>query len=303
MALLMVLLMIATLATIVVATQEQWFHVFSRSRTLQQQLKDKWLLLSAESVMVHHYSALLSAPVMAPSLAGRQPDLQSDGHTFTVVIRDLQACFNLNSLFYLAEKKEAREKERRGGAGCRPAPRPFPEQIFLRLLIATGSDETVAEQILSEIKESAQISGRMFADISELRAMKSLNRQQWQALAGQLCALPDTRLRINVNGLQPSQALLLSALLNLPLSAEEVKNLLDTRPKAGWATLEALKKGQSPQGVGAQMVKAQAYLALNTEFFEIKIERHGRQLYPLRSWVRRSEEKFNVFRRQFGMSD
>ncbi|MCX8958085.1 type II secretion system minor pseudopilin GspK [Erwinia psidii] len=333
-ALLLVLLMIATMSAIAIATQEYWMHAFSRGSSQQQQIKQKWLALSAENILIHHYSTAFSAAVLRPSLIGRQPPLQLDGNTFNVAVRDFQACFNINALFNEKKKgKSPRENVNSSSSddgevddsnitgdndgntalhGNEPetaettkttAALTFPQQVFIRLLMSSGREEAQAREILAGIITLADRQGRRFADITELRLTGVFSPTEWRTLAGQLCALPDDQLKINVNGLNASHSVLLAALLDASLNEKEVEELLSARPKKGWHTLKALQQLTVPEGIGEKFTKAGSFLSLNSEFFALEIEIDHQQPFMMRSLIQRSDKQFNVYRRQFGMSE
>jgi len=311
MALLIVLMIVATMAALATVMQEHWLQSFSRSRVLHSRMTDKWAVLGAEAVIRHHYAQALSAPVLRPASVGKMTWLKLDGLVFNVAVRDLQACFNLNALFGNDKKTAKRNSvatgentgsEQQEDAAKEPE-KDYAQQVFIRLLVNSGSEEEQAKSVLAAIMENSRLSGRKFADISELRIAKTISRHQWRNLAKMLCVLPDSRLKISVNGLQEEHFPLISALLDIPFSKEAMTRWIAARPQQGWSSLKALKMAGLPEGSADALEKIKEHLTFGSEYFELRLEQRKTQSLPLRSWLSRTGSDFTVIRRQYGLSE
>jgi len=320
MALIMVLMMIAIMAALVTATQQYWLQAFSRSGNLHSRMQDKWAVLGAESVIIHHYSEALSASVLRPKNTGKMSFLKLDGHIFNINFRDLQTCFNLNAMFDEGKKTAPQQEHNSVDADevadssfDQPAStmqendnataKNYAEQVFIRLLQNTGSKEEEAKAIVDYIQDNSRKTGRMLADITELRQARVISPKQWRALSGMLCVLPDTRLKISVNGLTKKDLPFVSALLGTALTQQELDRWLAARPQKGWHSLEALKNACLPEESVTALNRIKEHLSFNSDYFELKIEQRDTSAWPLRSWIKRSDSGFTVIKRQYGISE
>ena len=166
------------------------------------------------------------------------PPLALDAVGFIEIqARDLNGCFNVNAL--AARPKEADpgesgeeegEGEGEGDAESRDSPSPEDAKLggarhlgrFKALLRDLGIDEQVAEAALDWMDEDQEVSqtrldagaedneylgqdpayrtsDRRLAHISELRLLKGLAQADFERLAPHVCALPTSKLKINVN--------------------------------------------------------------------------------------------------------
>ncbi|PLR30997.1 type II secretion system protein K [Chimaeribacter californicus] len=161
-------------------------------------------------------------------------------------VRDDQACFNLNSLGNTPTENQE--------------DMPYNQQVFESLLLMNGVTKAQAGIIIDSIadyidsdtlvrsagaeddyylreKPPRLTANQPFFSVSELSQIKGMSPKLYQALQAQLCALPSTQQRININTLTEQQGPLLSALSLEQFSAEEAIKLLAKRPKMGWVSL------------------------------------------------------------------
>jgi general secretion pathway protein K len=91
--------------------------------------------------------------------------------------------------------------------------------------------------------------GRMLADRSELRAIRSFDIARYNAVKRWLCALPSTVAQpINVNMLRPSDAPLLVGLLKGQVSKQDAQRAIEERPLAGYADLDEFWRNEAFAG-------------------------------------------------------
>ena len=182
MALLIVLMIVATMAALATVMQEHWLQSFSRSRVLHSRMTDKWAVLGAEAVIRHHYAQALSAPVLRPASVGKMTWLKLDGLVFNVAVRDLQACFNLNALFGNDKKTAKRNSvatgentgsEQQEDAAKEPE-KDYAQQVFIRLLVNTGNLVTEGAVAIDSKRAIAAYSHRRRAASLDLRALREV---------------------------------------------------------------------------------------------------------------------------------
>ncbi|MBS0971554.1 MULTISPECIES: type II secretion system minor pseudopilin GspK [Yersiniaceae] len=177
-----------------------------------------------------------------------QPQKMSPGSGLTIEwqVRDDQACFNLNTLGNAPTDTQDEA--------------PYNQRVFEALLLMNGVTKAQAGIIIDSIadyidsdtlvrsagaedeyylraKPPRLAANQPFYSVSELSQINGVTPKLYQALQGQLCALPSTQQRININSLAEQQAPLLSALTLEQISTEEAVRLLAKRPKMGWAAL------------------------------------------------------------------
>ena len=166
------------------------------------------------------------------------PPLALDAVGFIEIqARDLNGCFNVNALAARPEEAGAGESGEEEGEGEGEADAESPDSSspedaklggarhlgrFKALLRDLGIDEQVAEAALDWMDEDQEVSqtrldagaedneylgqdpayrtsDRRLAHISELRLLKGLAQGDFERLAPHVCALPTSKLKINVN--------------------------------------------------------------------------------------------------------
>lgn len=287
MALLMVLLIIASMSVCVSLTQTHWFSFFQRTVSFQSASEVRQQLAGAESVLVSRYRRVLANPVLQPSYPWltRWHSMELDGQHGQFLVRDLQACFNLNAI--LAQG---------AGAGAETV----PQQLLRHLLVATGSDSNTARQVVASLVAQKQQEGKGFADVSELRLSMLLPASQVTRLRSQLCVLPVMDLKINLNGLTQRHEPLLAALLSAadePLSASA---LLALRPQAGWQSIDQFMASLEDDALRQQLENLSPFLSTGSDFYEFTLRMDSQPFAQLRSQVRNQGRSFTVFRRLYG---
>lgn len=296
MALLTVLLLLAVMVALAALASERWFFSFQYSLQLHQRLQGKWFAAGAEEVAggLLRLDALddMRHTHLSQRWATLAQTLPLEGGQLQVRIHDAQACFNLNAL---------------GDDGARA--------VFIRLLTLNGVEAPVAQGIAAAAadwiengdeprptgakdseyaaREPPYLTAQQpLWDVSELRQVRGVSAQLYNALRPLLCALPVETVAININTPGAEQWSLIAALSD-EVAEDDVRRWLAQRPGAGWQTLEAAFSGLKP------LAGQRRYLTLNSEFFYVDVTANTDEAaYRQRSLLQRSRGKINVLWRQ-----
>lgn len=229
-------------------------------------------------------------------------------------IHDKQACFNVNALTRLPNTNNNGQ-------------RPYLLKVLVYMLQEEGIDNYQAEVIADSMKEfvdsddqimtqsgveSATYAGfkppyyapnTMIADHSELRAVNQVSGPAMKVLNKIMCAIPSTDLLINVNTLQPEQALLLTGLFQPALSLNDAVDVLENRPRDGWKDVDTFLN-QSQINTISPDIKSQAspFLTVTSQYFELDAQiKVDDSRVRLRSLIYSSDKKTTeIIRRRFG---
>lgn len=318
MALLIVLMIIALMMVIAVAINERGFTAYQRTQFVQNSQQGKWFALSAEQMV----GLILRADARDDSThthlsqywaTGLHTSPQ-EGVTLNISVRDARACFNLNALVNETQNNSSTESL------------SYPAQVFMALLIQLSVDELQATQITASLQDwldsdtiprqygaedSVYAAARPpyltanqpMQDISELRLVNGISAEIYQKLTPYVCALPDNKLRVNINTLTAAQSALLSALTLNKTGREQAENMLTTRPRNGWndvnAFLAILTSGQENSSEASSL---QSSLTVNSDYFLSRIDvSMGEQHYILHSLLYRHEGAVRTLQRTTGI--
>jgi general secretion pathway protein K len=197
-------------------------------------------------------------------------------------VRDLQSCFNLNSL----------SVGQQGDSGDDLANQPYPVKVFRTLLTLLEIDEYEATQLTDAVRdwtdsdtvlvssygaEDAYYEGlsqpylpanQKMLGVDELRAVRGVSGKLYARLAPYVCALPNDKLLVNINTISPDQPELLAALYLGKISVDDAKGVLKDRPRKGWqskaemTSLPALAAGSGIKGLNEAIdVKSDYFVA------------------------------------------
>lgn len=286
MALITVLLMLAFMAALAVASQRQWRMTMQQNQLLQQQQQRKWTVLGAEQWLLKHPPGIAS---------GKSAGLMMENEQVYYRWQDRQACFNLNALSMPTHDNGWRTRA---------------QHIFARLLQQHGLTESQIVDVLAAI-DNHWLSSRnrnadpFLDDKSQLRELAALSKLHWDTLASQLCTLPSTRLQININALTDRQIPLLMAMLDGHFNQEELQSILSRRPQSGWNTVDdfirVLPKIGNTLASGLQSVAV-----TQSEYWELQVwsagERHAAPVV-LRSQLQWKNSRLQQLYRQHGISE
>lgn len=208
--------------------------------------------------------------------------MKETGNTLTWQLHDVQNCFNVNVLADAPADTLATPS--------------YPVQVFTALLLNAGTDRFTSEELAHTIADyidnddsprfhgaeddyyqtrtpPRQTAGQRLFLKSELRHVKGMTDKIYWQLAPFVCALPSTRLAININSLTEKEAPLLKALFLNDLTDSGALELIRKQPKQGWQTTDAfLYRAQHDHtAVRPLMSQVKRYLFTNSQFFRLDV--------------------------------
>ncbi|WP_440867942.1 general secretion pathway protein GspK [Symbiopectobacterium purcellii] len=223
----MILLIVLMVISLITGMAASLFHTGQTTRQSvnndQQRLQAKWQLLGAEAAVTVELQRQLRGNngILPDAVGWLQPhELRVNGGEVHYVIRDLDACFNLNWLLASVKKEDE-------GSQAALAPNAWFQQLLRR----TGAGRSISVQKLRDM-----LQGYQFLDPSQLLAVADIPSAAWQRLLGQICVV-NRRAEaptLNVNGLTPAQIPLLQTALKNQVDGERLRKLLASRPGKGW---------------------------------------------------------------------
>ena len=284
MALLAVLLLVAVMAVVAVAVLDDVRFAVRRTNNAETGAQAQWYADGAETLVrqrIHRLTTLdPDRTPLVPEWNGRVVTLPINDGTLTVVARDGQACFNLNSLVEWT--------------GDRLAVRPSAVSQFLTLGRTVGVEarrmgtitdslvdwidtDTEARPLGAEdsayagLPEPYRTGGVRLAEVSEMRAVRGVDGDAYAVLRPHLCALPSDRSPINVNTLTSADAPLLVMLTDSALSLPAARAVIAARPKAGWPDAAAFWSQSALAGL-ATLPDARDQTTVRTVYFAVRID-------------------------------
>lgn len=300
-ALLVVLLLAATLSFVALSAMERTTLAASRTVNVSARSEALWGALGIETLALAAVEQILSQenPVMSidDPWASEPVELPLDEGAARIFLADATACFNINSLATPYE-----DSERQG---------PVAEFVRLAGLIGVGEFDAraLAESIGDWVDADAnrrpqgaedayytvlpspyRVGNQPFASISEMRAVKGVSREIYAALKPYLCAAGDEApMKINVNMLMERHAPVLAAALGPDVAAQTAADIIAARPPGGYATVgeflavpavaELGVTGQDRFDVISRYLRARAEIFYDTAVMEMTstIETGGRK--------------------------
>ncbi|MBK5145239.1 type II secretion system minor pseudopilin GspK [Budviciaceae bacterium BWR-B9] len=207
-------------------------------------------------------------------------DYQLDSQVF-----DAQTCFNVNSL--LTPDNSA--------TSSLPGEKAMTQKVVEYLMTSAGINSATAETLFNELtvylgidsgtdnsKASSAMEAfktqqpprvpakQMMYSISELKLLPGFPLESYARLSKLLCALPNTKTKVNINSLTEQQAPLLSGLFLGELTVDDASQLISKRPESGWETVEAFQAQLEKQfPVKAKETAADSYMTVNSNFFTV----------------------------------
>ncbi|MFT5162877.1 MAG: general secretion pathway protein K [Alteromonadaceae bacterium] len=254
-----------------------------------------------------------------------------DGGNISGEIKDLQSCFNLNSL---ASDDSAGSTSLTPGTkpGTKPSsttttstpPRrngmTYASESFQRLLEAIEIDEVSeqpAEYLAQRLKDWLDADGlqtggggmeegdymslaipylaanTLMTSISELRLIGGFNPAVIAKIKPYVCVIPgNAELKININTLDGDKAKLLTAMLK-GLSLDDAKTLIsDSAPEGYPSVNEFWQKSEMNRVNSTAKTEAKKYFDVTTQYFELKAQTsYGDSKFYLNSTLHINESK------------
>lgn len=316
-ALVVVLLIIAVISIVAVTVNDQVRYAVQRLENQRHNEQAHWYVLGGEQLA----RVLLAEETgestihLGQAWATRDAVFPIEGGTLMGFIEDRQACFNINNLQQVSPPPEA--------AGV-DEEKPGPQQLFGQVLSAAGVPPETASQLVDRVPDwldadftptgyngaedlhyssldlPYQPPNNLMLSATELLLMASLESEHWQRLRTLICALPETGTGINVNTLQPEQALLLSAVMSQQIAPDAAEELIGQRPENGWKSVDEFLA--SPQLAGMEIPEnARAALSVTSSFFRATIDVQYRNVeIRLYSMMRTTGDGVQVYAREYG---
>lgn len=275
-ALLVVLLLAATLSFIALGTMERTSSAALRAANAGLRREALWRALAVEILSVEAVNAAVKQGGGRMSLddpwAAAPLELPFDGGAASIRFRDATSCFNLNSLGADSGDSAALEFVRLAeiaGVGAFDA-------VALAEAIADWIDADVdrrpqgaEDETYSTLPSPYRTANQLMATPSELRAVRGVTREIYTRLRPYLCAQPSADPSpINVNMLTPAQAPVLAAALGDGVSVQTAADVIAARPPGGHASVEIFL--DAPQLQGLQ--QAEGRLAITSAFVEARAD-------------------------------
>ncbi|MBE4585385.1 general secretion pathway protein GspK [Vibrio navarrensis] len=317
-ALVIILMLLAIMATIAASMSERLFAQFQRGSNQVSYQQAYWYSLGVEALakvaIEQSYKDSDTTVNLNQPWALEEKTYPLDYGEARGRIYDRQACFNLNVLASVKPQDGQLE-------------RPYLVKVLRNLLeengVETYESEVVADSVWEFIDsddavrsssgvEDATYEGMQpaylaangfLADSSELRAVYKVTGEMMEKLHPLVCALPTDDWRLNVNTLSEEQSSLLVALFSPTLNESSAKDLIEKRPFDGWASVDAFMAESELAGVSDEIEKqSKKYLSVDSAYFELDA-----QVFVDDSRVRirslmysKNRETVTVVRRRFG---
>ena len=249
-ALLVVLLLVAAMATLAVAALEDIRFAIRRTANVEWQSQAQWYALGAETLAKTRLQQVLSRRAGVVTLEGGWSGATVlypiDHGRISLRLTDRGACFNLNSLVT--------------GEPGQYAANPTAAAQFQQLLVALDVPDAEAVQVTDAVVDwmdsdaarrpfgaedeayasrpsPVRTSGELLAEETELRVIAGVTPELYQRIRPLVCALPIPQLtELNINTLTPADAPVLSALYLGRLPVEAAKRVIADRPRQGWSS-------------------------------------------------------------------
>lgn len=285
-ALLTVLLLVAVMGVLVMATLDDVRFGLRRAGNVQALEQAQWHARGVAALARSQVEAMQRLDPAVTLLDGNWEDVPrplplpgEEGGLAVVRVTDGGNCFNLNSVV-----EGAPGQWQYNATGARQ---------YQALLEALGVDDararSLADALVDWIDSDAsprpmgaednayqaadparRTSGTLLAEPSELRAIAGYDAALYARLRPWACALPDDRLSpLNVNTLRPDDAPLLTMLTLGALPPAHARSVISARPPGGWRdnavfwSLPALAAANAPAPVIGQTALRTRYFGLD----------------------------------------
>jgi general secretion pathway protein K len=237
----------------------------------------------------------------------------TDTGQIDVVIRDGQACFNLNGLAV--------------GVGDIWEPEPFARLQFVALAEASGLAPGEAEGLAGRVQDwltgggtfgarlaadgayeglepGYGVGAQPLAEPSELRAVAGVSPEHYAALRPHVCTLPQGRARgVSVNGLQPEHAPVLVALTSGKLTGADAAKILSDKPITGWDSTGAFWTEPALLALGPTPEMMEATTTSPTVFeVTVRVQHHTAEVWQSATLVDEGN-RFRVAARRWTINE
>ncbi|WP_394213048.1 type II secretion system minor pseudopilin GspK [Enterovibrio calviensis] len=316
-ALLVVLLIMALMTTVAANMANRMFVNFDRAESQIRYQQAYWYAQSVESLARYGLEESFGdddTVTLSQPWAVRDQVYPLDGGQATGNVYDRQACFNVNGL------RDIKPTEN----GTNPAMVIALQQLIESQEVDSFEAETAAAATWEYIDTNTNVQSPLgvedseyearsiahvapnglMADISEWRAVNGVSREIYEKVSPLLCALPNSKLVINVNTLTEEDAPILTALFHPNLTDEQAKQLINERNAVdGWKDVASFIAEPVLSGIGEEdREERQKYFDVRSRFFELDTEiTLDSTSLRLRALLQRDDNgTVTVVRRRFG---
>ena len=286
MALLVVLLILSVMVIIASNMSGRLQLELRRTANITTGKQAWWYALSAEAlvskVLTQDFKDYPEVVNLSQNWARKNTVFPVDDGQLKGEVTDLQSCFNLNSLSVASKAGSGEELEQQ----------PYPVQVFRELLKQLAMDDYEAAQLTDAIrdwtdKDTVLVSSLGAEDAyyeglkppyltanqwmlgkDELRAVRGVTARVYARLAPYVCALPNDKLKININTLAPERPELLVALYLGKIGLDDAKRVLNERPQKGWKESKLMTDLLAPPDTVKGLKEA---LVVKSDFFEARM--------------------------------
>lgn len=288
MALLVVLLILAVMVIVASNMSGRLQLELRRTANLTLGKQAWWYAMSAEALVIKVLNQDFKDDPDRVSL--RQNWAREDGvfpvedGTLSGRVRDLQSCFNLNSLSVPLKE---------GENGDDLEAQPYQFKVFRALLAQLEVDDYEAVQLTDAIRDWTDkdtqlvssngaedayyeglnppylVANQRMLGTDELRAVRGVSASLYARLAPYVCSLPNDKLVVNINTIRPEQAALLVGLYQGKIGLDDAKRVLTSRPKKGWKNKREMTEQLQVQP-GA-ITGLDGALDIKSSFFEARL--------------------------------
>lgn len=286
MALLVVLLILSVMVIIASNMSGRLQLELRRTANITTGKQAWWYALSAEAlvskVLTQDFKDNPEVVNLSQNWARKNTVFPVDDGQLKGEVTDLQSCFNLNSLSVASKAGSGEELEQQ----------PYPVQVFRELLKQLAMDDYEAAQLTDAIrdwtdKDTVLVSSLGAEDAyyeglkppyltanqwmlgkDELRAVRGVTARVYARLAPYICALPNEKLKININTLAPERPELLVALYLGKIGLDDAKRVLNERPQKGWKESKLMTDLLAPPDTVKGLKEA---LVVKSDFFEARM--------------------------------
>jgi general secretion pathway protein K len=294
-ALLSVLLLVALMSIAAIAMLELTMSGVQVAKAADERGRTSWQIAGAEQAGLIGVQSLWNT--VEGSLVAGTPGLggeflvEVNDAILSLKIEEASNCFNVNSLLG-ATQDDANFTLGAEDTGNTEDANPdvrtsedgeaalIAEKNYLRVLNGAGFTGFQAETLMAtlldwmdadntrringaedgyyaNLKPSYRSSGRMLAELSELRSIRGYTKEVVDKLQPFLCVRADKEPAIiNINTVRPDQSVLLSMVLSGELSNNAARDAITTRPLGGWGSIEEMFNIESIMRISPELRQA-----------------------------------------------
>ncbi|WP_163932243.1 type II secretion system minor pseudopilin GspK [Paraferrimonas sp. SM1919] len=317
-ALLLVLMVMAILATVAVEISGRTQLALKRTMHMANNEQGYWYAISAEELAKKVLKQDLDD---AKGKVNLQQFWASDNIVFPVdeaqlagKIKDMRACFNVNAL---AQAPSNAEQQLSKQALATRQLQSLLESLQLNGAAAEQLSHGIADFVDSDSEtapygaEDADYEARpipyraantLLQHKSELRSILGINERTYFAIKDLVCAIPGNQSQVlNVNTLDQEHGAILSAMLLGAVTVDEAANIISRRPAEGW---DSLNDFWQDSGVDSNALEAnvKSTLVISSDYFELQagVQIDG-NVFLLSSILKKSNNnQMKVLSRQLG---